>query len=213
MPDQYSVKQAKELLLISTGTLRRIADQFDDHLPDYKSRPGTTRTFTDGDLRTIYAIFSRLQSSPGLTRSVLLLELSEPGSEPLIIPATLPTDRLPDRLQADQDASERAIATPPDHPTIDRPQDDIRPLVDVHQLDTLITQLIARRMSELSRKDVRPSAQEWRISIAATIALIILFSGIFFAFISDNGLAVSITSVLAIFILASALIWPSIRKR
>ena len=95
MPTVYTVKEAADLLSVSVSTLRRIADESAAYLPDYRPISGQPRTFTDSDLRTVYAILSRLQARPGLTRSALLSELSAPGSEPLIIPATPPPKARP----------------------------------------------------------------------------------------------------------------------
>jgi hypothetical protein len=91
MPSQYTVSAAAAALSVSVSTVRRIADEFTGYLPDYQPLPGEARRLSQADVLTISAILSRLQARPGLTRSALLAELSAPGSEPLIIPASLST--------------------------------------------------------------------------------------------------------------------------
>ena len=129
------------MLSVSVSTLRRIADEFSKHLPDYQPVKGERRTFTDSDLRTVYAILSRLQASPGLTRSALLAEMSTPDSDPLVIPAILPTD-TPDRPQERPDRTQNAISIPED---IESPQNALAPFLSAQDVtQTQIAELTAR---------------------------------------------------------------------
>ena len=123
----YTVKQAADLLSVSVSTVRRIADDFALHLPDYRAIPGQPRTLSDADVRTISAILTRLQARPGLTRSALLAELSAPGSEPLIIPASLPT-KAP---STSQDSPGRAIPSQPIQTDVMPSQTALQALADV----------------------------------------------------------------------------------
>ena len=91
MPTSHTVTSAADLLSVSPSHLRRTADAMAGILPDYQPLPGQARKFSDNDLRTLQALFTRLETTPGLTRAQLLSELSAPGSEPLVIPETLPT--------------------------------------------------------------------------------------------------------------------------
>jgi len=90
MENIYTVREAANQLGVSTTTVRRLADEFAEHLPDFHPLPGQHRKLTDADLRTMSAITTRLRNSPGRNRAALLAELTASGSEPLIIPATLP---------------------------------------------------------------------------------------------------------------------------
>ena len=95
MPTSHTVTSAADLLSVSPSHLRRTADAMADILPDYQPLPGQARKFSDNDLRTLQALFTRLETTPGLTRAQLLTELTAPGSPPLIIPETLPTRQPP----------------------------------------------------------------------------------------------------------------------
>ena len=101
MSTLHTVTSAADLLSVSPSHLRRTADEMASILPDYQPLPGQSRRFTDNDLRTLQALFTRLEKTPGLTRAQLLRELSEKDSPPLIIPDTLPT---------------KAPSSPPDSP-------------------------------------------------------------------------------------------------
>ena len=101
MSTLHTVTSAAALLSVSPSHLRRTADDMAGILPDYQPLPGQARKFSDNDLRTLQALFTRLETTPGLTRAQLLRELSEKDSSPLIIPDTLPT---------------KAPSSPPDSP-------------------------------------------------------------------------------------------------
>ncbi len=109
MPTSHTVTSAADLLSVSPSHLRRTADAMADILPDYQPLPGQARKFSDNDLRTLQALFTRLETTPGLTRAQLLTELTAPGSPPLIIPETLPTRQPP----SPPDSPGRAIPAQP----------------------------------------------------------------------------------------------------
>ena len=127
MPAQYTVSSAAALLSVSVSTVRRIADEFTGYLPDYQPLPGEARRLSTADVLTISAILTRLQARPGLTRSALLAELSAPGSEPLIIPASLPT-KAPSTAQ---ESPGRAIPSQPIQTDVIPSQTALQALADV----------------------------------------------------------------------------------
>ena len=95
MTPQYTISSAAAALSVSVSTVRRMADEFSQFLPDYQPLPGEARRLSADDVRTLSALLARLQASPGLTRSGLLRELSTGQGEPLVIPDTLPTRQPP----------------------------------------------------------------------------------------------------------------------
>lgn len=111
MSTLHTVTSAAALLSVSPSHLRRTADEMAGILPDFKPLPGQARRFSDNDLRTLQALFTRLETTPGLTRAQLLSELSAPGSEPLIIPDTLPT-KAPSTSQDSPGRAIDAVAIP-----------------------------------------------------------------------------------------------------
>ena len=123
----YSVSAAADVLSVSVSTIRRICADMADILPDYQPAPGQTRTLSTADVLTISAILTRLQARPGLTRSALLAELSAPGSEPLIIPASLPT-KAPSTAQ---ESPGRAIPSQPIQTDVIPSQTALQALADV----------------------------------------------------------------------------------
>ena len=127
MTPQYTVSSAAALLSVSVSTVRRIADEFTGYLPDYQPLPGEARRLSTADVLTISAILTRLQARPGLTRSALLAELSAPGSEPLIIPASLPT-KAPSTAQ---ESPGRAIPSQPIQTDVIPSQTALQALADV----------------------------------------------------------------------------------
>lgn len=210
MPNLYTVKQSAELLGTSTATVRRIADEFAEHLPDYQHTKGQVRQLTDNDLRTIYAIQSRLIDNPAKTRAAILAELSEPDTEPLVIPATLPTD-----IPANAQESRRAAKTPIDIQTdVDTPQNTLQPFLQAHadtqkQIAELSAQLAEIRTER--PQNAPTSRQEWRFAVAITLSIALLLAGVTVSALRADSQAALLTSVLALLVLIAAVVWPSVR--
>jgi hypothetical protein len=239
MPTLYTVKQSAELLETSTATLRRVADEFAAHLPDYQPVAGERRTFTDADLRTVYAILSRLQASPAQTRSELLQELSTvagemgtivpkqtrsellqelstPDSEPLIIPAILPTDipanaqNAPERPKADR-AIVEGVASPQNAlaPFLAAQADTRR---QIEKLSAQMAELQARPATERPQNDQAERRQMWVLAIAVTLSIGLLLAGVTVSAILRDSQAALLTSVLALIVMIAAIVWPTLRR-
>ena len=91
MSTPYQPSEASSLLGISRSTLRRYADTFQEFLPDYgRRRKGDRRLFSDGDLRTLWAIMDLQKRTDVEGRDDLLDQLESPQGPQLVVPATLP---------------------------------------------------------------------------------------------------------------------------
>ena len=197
----YTVKQAADLLSVSVSTVRRIADDFALHLPDYRATPGQPRTLSDADVRTIYAILSRLQASPGLTRSALLAELSAPGSEPLIIPASLPT-KAP---STSQDSPGRAIPSQPIQTDVIPSQTALQAFADVRSdvrqmiapLSTLPATLdtLHARLAALESRTSPPDSPGALSIVAQGVAVGVLLGALVMAAIWPGSTAALVVAV------------------
>ena len=197
MPTRYTVTAAAHALNVSVSTVRRIADELSAHLPDYQPIPDAPRLFTEADVRAIAAILTRLQASPGLTRSALLRELSAPGSEPLIIPETLPT---------------KAPSSPPDSPgrTLDvqaistHPQQLTGPENTPHAVAVLAT--LTERIEKLESRPSPPDrpAQDSLSLLAAAVAVgVLIFALVGVAIWQNTAAAVACIAIALIAILLS----------
>ena len=204
MPTVYTVSQAAKLLGTSTATVRRMADDMAEILPDYQPIAGQARKLSTDDLKVLSALHTRLQASPGTTRSALLSELSRPDSEPLIIPDTLPAASPPDS----PDSQETGKA-------IQAPDNALAPFLAAHNDTQHKIDTLSARIEMLSAKGPpaqEPSLETW-FAIAIGLAYILLLAGVTVTTIFRDSQATLITSVLALLILSVAMFWPTIRKR
>ena len=160
MPTTHTVTSAADLLSVSPSHLRRTADAMADILPDYQPLPGQARRFSDNDLRTLQALFTRLETTPGLTRAQLLSELSAPGSEPLIIPDTLPT-KAP---STSQDSPGRAIPAQPIQTDVIPSQTALQAFADVRSDVRQMIAPLSTLPATLDRLQARIDALESRPS-------------------------------------------------
>ena len=215
MPTLYTVKQSAELLGTSTATVRRIADEFSEHLPDYQPVKGQARKLSDTDLRTIYAIQSRLIDNSALTRADVLRELSEPDTAPLIIPATLPTERPASPQNGPESPiTDRAIQT-----DVASPQNALAPFL---QAQESTQRQIARLSAQIAEIQARPaperpqiaqaSRQEWRFAIAISLSIALLLAGVTVSALRADSQAALWTSALALLVLIAAVVWPQMRR-
>ena len=197
MPAQYTVSAAAALLSVSVSTIRRICADMADILPDYQPTPGEARRLSEADVRTISAILTRLQASPGLTRSALLRELSTGQGEPLIIPETLPT---------------KAPSSPPDSPgrTLDvqaistHPQQLTGPENTPHAVAVLAT--LTERIEKLESRPSPPDrpAQDSLSLLAAAVAVgVLIFALVGVAIWQNTAAAVACIAIALIAILLS----------
>jgi hypothetical protein len=213
MPALYTVKQSAELLGTSTATVRRIADEFSEHLPDYQPAKGQARKLSDADLRTIYAIQSRLIDNPALIRAEVLAELSASGTEPLVIPATLPTD-IPATAQESrgEPKTDRAISE-----AIDSPQNAIQPFLQAQsdtqrQIAELSAQLAEIRQERPQAAQGEERKQLWTFAIAITLSISLLLGGVTVSAILRDSQAALLMSVAALVVLVGAIVLPSLRR-
>ena len=208
MPTVYTVSQAAKLLGTSTATVRRMADDMAEILPDYQPIAGQARKLSTDDLKVLSALHTRLQASPGTTRSALLSELSRPDSEPLIIPDTLPAASPPDSPDS-QETGKAIQATSP------LPDNALAPFLAAHNDTQHKIDTLSARIEMLSAKGPpaqEPSLETW-FAIAIGLAYILLLAGVTVTTIFRDSQATLITSVLALLILSVAMFWPTIRKR
>lgn len=201
----HTVKQSADLLGTSTATVRRIADEFAEILPDYQPAQGKARKFTPADLRTISAIQSRLQASPGTTRAALLAELSAPGSEPLIIPDTLPTPTA-------QDAPESPKAGKAIQTTSPLPENALQPFLQTQTNIERQIENLSDQLAEIERRESQPAQGERRYPAAVILCFVLLLTGVTFSAILGDSQAALIMSFVALVVIAAALIWPSMRR-
>lgn len=193
---------------ISVSTLRRIADEMSEILPDYKTVQGERRTFTLADVRAIAALHARLQAS-GLSRSALLAELSRPDSEPLIIPETLSVERPPESQEsAERSESPKPIST--------LSADTLTPFLAA-QDDT--RQQIARLSAQLDKLSAarpadRPDERRHLTVYVVTtlIATLLLLAGVTASAIFADSRAALIASAIALVFLLVGIFWPSLRR-
>lgn len=209
MTTQYTVSQAAKTLGISVSNLKRTADDFQTVLPDYETTKGQRRTFTETDLRTISAVLTRLDERKNSTRAQVLAELSEPGSDPLIIPDSIadrtPTERperheTPRAIQTDVDAPQNALA-----PFL-QAQDDTR-----RQMEKLSAQ-IAEIRQERPQERQAERRQMWVLAVAVTLSIGLLLAGVTVSAILRDSQAALWTSALALLVLIAAIVWPSMRR-
>lgn len=209
MPSLYTVSQAAKLLGTSPTTTRRLADEFADHLPDYKPEKGVSRQLSDGDLRTIYAIQSRLQASPALTRAALLAELATPGSEPIVTPATLPTANP----QEGKESPETSQATQTD---VDTLPNAIAPFLQTQasierKIETL-SAAIAEIQSRPAPENQPENRQTWVFPIAVVLIASLLSAGFVVSAYLQDSRAVLLTGGAALIVSLIALVLPSLRR-
>ena len=209
----YSVSAAADVLSVSVSTIRRICADMADILPDYQPAPGQTRTLSEADVRTISAILTRLQARPGLTRSALLAELSAPGSEPLIIPAELPT-KAPSTAQESPRERVESIATQTDVRTTERALQavsDVRRIVEpLSALPAAVDSLHARiaaleSQEEASAPPARPDSVQL---LSAAVAVGVLIGALVAAAVWDNSAAVVVCVAVALIAVLVSIIAP-----
>lgn len=205
MATSYTVSDTARLLGVSVATVRRIADEMAEILPDYQHIPGKARRLSEEDVKTISALWTRLQADTTLTRSALLAELSAPGSEPLIIPDSLPTpepdtpQNAPESQKDDRDISESLALSDNALATFLQAQSNTQ-----RQIEKLSAQLSEIRQAE-------PQAER-RYPVAVILSFAVLVVGVTTsALFTDSRFGLA-CSVLALLILSSALIWPTLRR-
>ena len=207
----YTASQAARLLGVSVATVRRIADEMAEILPDYRPISGKARKLSEGDVKTISALWARLQADTTLTRSVLLAELSATGYEPLVIPDSLPTP--------EPDISQNA----PERPKTNRAISDNLPLSETFLTPFLQAQDDTRRqLAELSARiaeisQERPAQgkeykQLWTFAIAIALSIALLLGVVTVSALLPNNQTTLWTSALALQVLIAAVVLPSVRR-
>jgi transcriptional regulator with XRE-family HTH domain len=211
MATVYTVSEIARLLGVSVATVRRIADDMAEILPDYQPASGQARKLSQADVLTISALWARLQADTSLTRSTLLAELSAPGSEPLIIPDTLPTPETDTPQNARREPiADRAIQT-----DIESPQNALAPFLQAHADTQRQIANLSAQLAEIERRDSQPapaSRQEWRFAVATVATFGLLLAGVAVSVLLSSSQAALITSVLSLLVIAAALVWPTLRR-
>ena len=213
MATSYTASDTARLLGVSVATVRRIADEMAEILPDYQPIPGKARRLSRADVLTISALSTRLQADTTLTRSALLAELSAPGSEPLVIPETLPTPE-PDTPQKAIESPETSQAIQTTSPL---PQNALAPFLQAHadtqrQIANLSAQLERIAQGRPPDSPGTASPHEWRFAVAITLSVGLLLAGVTVSAILRDSQAALLTSVLALIVLIAAIVWPTLRR-
>ena len=182
MTPQYTISSAAAALSVSVSTVRRMADEFSQFLPDYQPLPGEARRLSADDVRTLSALLARLQASPGLTRSGLLRELSTGQGEPLVIPDTLPTRQPPSPPDSPGRAID-AIAIP------DSPRDTQTAIQALSTIAADVARLHAR-IDGLQPQTAPAKAPDSLSLIAAAVAVGVLIGALVAAAVWQNSAAV-----------------------
>jgi len=215
MTTQYTVSQSAKRLGISVSNLKRTADDFHTILPDYETTSGARRTFTEADLRTISAVLTRLVERKIHTRAQVLAELSESGSEPLIIPDSIP-DKTPIEHTERSERTKKLIGTQTD---IESPQDALAPFLQAQDDTRRQLAELSARIAEIATEhpqNDQPAQgdrrQLWVFAIAMSLALCLLFAGVTVSAILRDSQAALWTSGAAAVVLIVAIVWPSLRR-
>jgi len=204
MTAQYTVSQSAKRLGISVSNLKRTADDFHNVLPDYEPSKGKRRTFSEGDLLTISAVLTRLSERKNQTRADVIAELSETGSEPLIIPDNIPdrtTTERPERHEADLAIVEGIAPL----------ESVLAPVLQAHADTQRQLAELSATISELKAERPR-NAQERRYPVAVTLAFALLLGGAALAVLLQTSEAMLIAGILALCVLGGVLVWPSLRR-
>ena len=204
----YTVSEVARLLGVSVATVRRIADDMHEILPDYQPYPGQARKLSQADVLTISALWTRLQADTSLTRSALLESLSAPGSEPLIIPDSLPAES-PQNAPGRPETSQAIQTTSP------LPENALAPFLQAQDDTRRQLEKLSAQIEEIERRDSQPaptSRQEWRFAIAITLCFALLLAGVTASVLLQSSQAALITSVLSLLVISVTLIWPALRR-
>ena len=205
MTTQYTVTQSAKTLGISVSNLKRTADDFQTVLPDYETTQGQRRTFTDADLRAISAVLTRLAERKNRTRAQVLAELSEPGSDPLIIPDSI-ADRTPTERPGRHETP-RAIQT-----DVDAPQNAIAPFLQAHADTQRQIEKLSAQLAEIRQERPQERQAERRYPTAVIICFVLLLTGVTFSALLSDSRAALAMSFVALVVIAVTLIWPQVRR-
>ena len=204
MPTHYTVSQTAKLLGTSTATVRRMADDMADILPDYLPLSGQARRFSDNDVKTLSALHTRLQADITLTRSALLAELSRPDSEPLIVPDTLPA-------ASPQDAPDSTLDRIAIQTTSPLPDTALQPFLQAQNATQRQLVEISALIEKLSgaTRDFRPARP---VDIAALLSVGVLIVSLTVSALIQWPIAGVAGCAVALFILVWGLVSPSMRR-
>ena len=208
MATVYTVSEIARLLGVSVATVRRIADDMAEILPDYQPASGQARKLSQADVLTISALWARLQADTSLTRSTLLAELSAPGSEPLIIPDTLPTPETDTPQNARREPiADRAIQT-----DIESPQNALAPFLQAHADTQRQIEKLSAQLAEIRQERPQERQAERRYPTAVIICFVLLLTGVTFSALLSDSRAALAMSFVALVVIAVTLIWPQVRR-
>ena len=205
MTTQYTVTQSAKTLGISVSNLKRTADDFQTVLPDYETTQGQRRTFTDADLRAISAVLTRLAERKNRTRAQVLAELSEPGSDPLIIPDSI-ADRTPTE-RPELHETPRAIQT-----DVDAPQNALAPFLQAHADTQRQIAELSAQLAEIRQERPQERQAERRQLWIVTLSIGLLLAGVTVSAILRDSQAALWTSALALLVLIAAVVLPSMQR-
>jgi hypothetical protein len=208
MATSYTASDTARLLGVSVATVRRIADEMAEILPDYQPIPGKARRLSRADVLTISALSTRLQADTTLTRSALLAELSAPGSEPLVIPETLPTPE-PDTPQKAIESPETSQAIQTTSPL---PQNALAPFLQAHADTQRQIEKLSAQLAEIRQERPQERQAERRYPTAVIICFVLLLTGVTFSALLSDSRAALAMSFVALVVIAVTLIWPQVRR-
>ena len=178
MSTTYPPSEASSRLGISRSSLRRYADLFREFLPDYnRKQKGQRRYFTDGDLRTLWAIMDLQKRSDVESREDLLDQLRRPDGPQLVVPASLPKP-VPEPTPADQgDQLEDGQVDVPLVPVVAFP--DLGPLVQA--MERVVQQSQDQTLGRLEILDSRQNDFQDQLDrvrhVPQTVALLWFLAG------------------------------------
>ena len=208
MATSYTASDTARLLGVSVATVRRIADEMAEILPDYQPIPGKARRLSRADVLTISALSTRLQADTTLTRSALLAELSAPGSEPLVIPETLPTPE-PDTPQKAIESPETSQAIQTTSPL---PQNALAPFLQAHADTQRQIEKLSAQLAEIRQERPQERQAERRQLWIVTLSIGLLLAGVTVSAILRDSQAALWTSALALLVLIAAVVLPSLQR-
>jgi len=198
MASQHSIGATAKMIGTSTTTIRRLAADFSDYLPDYQHVAGKARKFSDDDVKTLHAILTRLKATPGTSRSDLLTELSALGSEPFIIPATLPIP-IPDNLvDKSPDKPQQAIIRQAIQTGTDLAQNAIQPFLEAQDMTRQQVADLSAQITDLSRQVSQKTPA--KSDVASLIAVGSLVIGVTALIVFDLPDAPAIASLVALLV-------------
>jgi hypothetical protein len=135
----------------------------------------------------------------------VLAELSEPGSDPLIIPDSI-ADRTPTERPGRHETP-RAIQT-----DVDAPQNAIAPFLQAHADTQRQIEKLSAQLAEIRQERPQERQAERRQLWIVTLSIGLLLAGVTVSAILRDSQAALWTSALALLVLIAAVVLPSLQR-